>query len=53
MRKRPWELHVIICLYLLILGVSISDDWFGRLDERQVLVLGAMALSQIGLFRGH
>jgi hypothetical protein len=53
MRKRPWELHAIICLYLLIVGAAASGRWFGEIDERYGLTVGAMALSLVGLFRGN
>jgi len=52
-RKKPWELHVIVCLHLLILGAASSEQWFGTVREWHFVVIGAMAVSLVGLFRGN
>lgn len=53
-RKRPWELHAILCLFLIALGVANA---MGKLQsgvpETEFLVaLGGVTFSLIGLFRG-
>lgn len=55
-RKRPWELHIIVCLILLLLGIAgATGDLLppGNAEPFQLAMIGALIVTMIGLFRGN
>lgn len=53
-RKRPWELHAIVCLSLIAVGASVATGYL-RLrssETEHLLFMVGMTFSLIGLFRG-
>jgi hypothetical protein len=52
--KRPWELHAIVCVFLIAVGASVALGHFhpSRSKVEHLVGLAGMTFSLIGLFRG-
>lgn len=53
-RKRPWELHAIVCIFLIAIGASVSAGYlrFHSPETEHLVFMAGMTFSLIGLFRG-
>jgi hypothetical protein len=51
-RKFPWELHVIACLLLLLIGYAVSQNTRGIHETEPLIIFVSVPVCLFGLFRG-